>query len=173
MIIKCSDKNLASVCAFYDQVVLYLTQHVNYPKWMYKEYPSDQSVAQATAEGTQYLCERDGRVVGAFVLNHQPQGAYQKAQWSKFIADGDYLVIHSFATHPDLYRRGIAEEMLEFCIAEAKRLNVPAIRLDVVPTNYPARAFYEKHGFSFVGELDLDRGFEEIPTFCLYELNLR
>lgn len=172
MVTKCSQQNLASVCKFYDEVVLYLTQHVNYPKWMYKSYPSDNSVQQATAAGTQYLCERNGRVVGAFVLNRDPQGAYQKAKWSKYVADGDYLVLHSFATHPDCYRQGIAEEMLNFCFIEAKLNNVSAIRLDVVPTNYPARDFYEKHGFSFVAELDLDRGFEDIPTFCLYEFNL-
>ena len=172
MINKCSQQNLAHVCAFYDQVVLYLTEHVNYPKWMYKVYPSDESVTVAASEDTQYFCERDGRVVGAFVLNYDPQGNYQKATWGKLIADGEYLVIHSFATAPDLYRQGIAEEMLNFCIAEAKRRNVPAIRIDVVPTNYPARAFYEKHGFSYVDELDLDRGYEDIPTFCLYELNL-
>ena len=172
MVTKCSQQNLASVCKFYDEVVLYLTQHVNYPKWMYKSYPSDNSVQEATVAGTQYLCERDGRVVGAFVLNCEPQGAYQKAKWSKYVADGDYLVIHSFATHPDYYRQGVAEEMLNFCLMEAKRRNVPAIRLDVVPTNYPARGFYEKHGFSYSAELDLDRGFEDIPTFCLYEFNL-
>ena len=171
MIIQCSNNNLKEVCRLYDEVVLYLTQHVNYPKWMYKEYPSDASVTQATAEGTQYFCEREGRVVGAFVLNSDPQGAYQKAQWSKYLPDGDYLVIHSFATHPDLYRQGIAEEMLNFCVEEAKRRGVESIRLDVVPTNVPARAFYEKHGFSFVAEMDLDRGYEDIPTFCLYELN--
>lgn len=171
MITKCTQQNLARVCQFYDDVVLYLTQHINYPKWMYKEYPSDQSVALATASNTQYFCEREGRVVGAFVLNYDPQGNYQKGPWGKEIADGDYLVIHSFATHPDFYRQGIAEEMLNFCIAEAQRRNVPAIRLDVVPTNTPARAFYEKHGFTFIDELDLDRGYEEIPTFCLYELN--
>lgn len=172
MIIQCTHKNVASVCRFYDEVVRHLLQNVNYPKWKYKVYPSDDTVTQAAAENTQYLCERNGRTVGAFVLNCDPQGAYQKAQWSKFIADGDYLVIHSFATHPDCYRRGVAEEMLNFCIEEAKRRNVAAIRVDVVPTNYPAKAFYEKHGFTFVAETDLDRGFEDIPTFCLYELNL-
>lgn len=30
---------------------------------------------------------------------------------------------------------------------------------------------YEKHGFTFAGEKDLERGIADIPTFSLYELN--
>ncbi len=37
--------------------------------------------------------------------------------------------------------------------------------------NYPARQLYEKKGFTFAGDADLDRGIEEIPIFSLYELN--
>ena len=51
----------------------------------------------------------------------------------------------------------------------AKKSGAKGIRLDVVPTNYPARRFYEKHGFAFVEERDLGRSFDDIPTFCLYE----
>lgn len=172
MIAKCTSETLNEVCRFYDEVVLYLVRHVNYPRWKYKEYPSDHSVARATAEESQFFCRREGRLAGAFVLNRDPQGAYQKARWGKYIPDGAYLVIHSFATHPEFYRQGVAEEMLNFCLEEAKRCNAQAIRIDVVPTNFPARAFYEKHGFTFVAELDLDRGYDDIPAFCLYEMNL-
>ncbi len=171
-VVRCAEKDINAVGAFYDIAVKYLTEHVNYPKWRYKEYPSLHTVQSACQSGTQYMCIENGKVVGAFVLNCDPQGAYDRAVWGKDLCDGEYMVIHSFATHPSLSRKGIGEKMLNFCIKQAKKQNMQAIRLDVVPTNLPAKAFYEKYGFRFVGEIDLNRNFEDIPTFCLYELNL-
>jgi ribosomal protein S18 acetylase RimI-like enzyme len=62
--------------------------------------------------------------------------------------------------------------MVEKCIEMSKALGVKAIRLDAVPGNLPAIKLYEKHGFTFAGEKDLERNIEGIPTFKLYEYNL-
>ena len=61
--------------------------------------------------------------------------------------------------------------MVQFCIDKARNGGYKAVRLDIVPENIPARKLYEKSGFKFAGEKDLDRGFEDIPTFQLFELN--
>lgn len=167
----CTPQCVEQVGNFYDQTVLYLTQTTNWPKWRYKFYPTTSSVEQNTKEGSQYVCWQGDKVVGAFVLNNDPQGDYSVGDWSKQLDDSQFLVIHSFATHPSMYKQGIATKMLNFCLELAQKQGKQAIRLDVVPTNLPARAFYEKHGFVFVGEKDLKRDFDDIPTFCLYEYN--
>ena len=61
--------------------------------------------------------------------------------------------------------------MVEFCIEKAKNEGYKAVRLDIVPENIPAKRLYEKAGFKYAGEKDLNRGFEDIPTFQLFELN--
>lgn len=33
---KCRKEDVAHIGAFYDRVVLWLDNHINYPKWMYK-----------------------------------------------------------------------------------------------------------------------------------------
>ncbi|MBR2955616.1 MAG: hypothetical protein IKC54_00275 [Clostridia bacterium] len=45
------------------------------------------------------------------------------------------------------------------------------VRVDVVPGNFPARNLYEKMGFTYAGEKDLNRGYDHIPTFQLLEYN--
>ncbi len=171
-VIQCSPTMAKEVGKFYDEVTLYLTNHTNFPKWRYRSYPSEQSALQASQSGTQFACVENGRIIGAFVLNTDPQGNYDAVKWGKEVEQGNYLVIHSFATHPTLYRKGVGSVMLDFCLQQAQQRKMQAVRLDVVPTNYPARNFYLKHGFTFVGEADLNRNFDDIPTFCLYELNL-
>ena len=37
----CEEKDIEEVGKFYDKVVLYLCETINYPKWRYKSYPSE------------------------------------------------------------------------------------------------------------------------------------
>lgn len=169
---KCTLSDLDEVGKLYDEVVLYLTKNINYPKWTYKDYPSRISAEEAIKNNNQYMCtDDDGKVVGAFVFDADPRGNYDCGDWSRQLNQGEYLIIHAFAVHPKLQGRGIGPIMVQYCIDKAKKEGFKGIRLDAVPDNLPARKLYEKMGFSFAGEKDLDRNVAEIPTFVLYELN--
>lgn len=172
-IIKCTRQNIADTAAFYDRVTQYLENHINYPKWTHGKYPSAESTENAICDNAQYICVDNSRIVGAFILNDNPMGNYDGGDWSKPLKRGDYLVIHTLASDPDAYKRGIGKFMVRFCINTAKEQNYKALRLDVVPSNLPARKLYEGMGFRFAGEKDLERGLDDIPRFALYELNLR
>ena len=82
------------------------------------------------------------------------------------------MVIHALAVATELQGRGIGKQIVGFCIDYARAHGYKAIRLDVVPTNYPAKKLYEQCGFAYLGDVDLERGFEDIPLFSMYELNL-
>lgn len=168
---KCTEEDITRVGEFYDEVVKYLCENINYPKWTYKEYPSEGFARSATAAGSQFLCVDNGIVVGAFVLNDDPQGEYENAVWSRELGRGEYMVCHALASSPALKGKGIGRQMVEFCIEYAKIHSYQAVRLDVVPENIPARKLYEKCGFQYVGDVDLERNIEEIPVFSMYELN--
>lgn len=170
-IIKCTMENLESVAEFYGKVTEYLDRTVNYPKWTHGEYPGRESTKKAIEDGFQYACFDGGAVVGAFILNDNPQGDYSAGEWKTDLKEGEYLVIHTLASDPEIYNRGLGRKMVDYCIETAKKGGYKAIRLDVVPTNTPARGLYEKMGFYFIGEKDLKRGIEEIPIFALYGLD--
>ena len=166
---KCQKEDILKVSLFYDKVILYLDNHVNYPKWKYKIYPSILSVTKMTVEGYQYVCLDDNQnIIGSFVLNYDPEGSYFKVKWSKIIKK--YMVIHAFAIDPSMHGKGIGTKALEFCLEHAKKEGCEGIRLDVVPTNYPAKSFYEKNGFKYVSDVNLDRNIEDILLFSVFEL---
>ncbi|MCH5152272.1 MAG: GNAT family N-acetyltransferase [Clostridiales bacterium] len=169
---KCASEDVVCVGAFYDGVVKYLVEHVNFPRWMYKRYPSEPFVREMTVVGCQYVCRIDGQIVAAFALNDDPQHEYKKVSFSKSLLQGEYLVIHALAVATELQGRGIGKQIVRFCIDYACAHGYKAIRLDVVPTNYPAKKLYEQCGFAYLGDVDLERGFEDIPLFSMYELNL-
>ena len=171
-IVKCNMSDLEKVAQFYDEIVLYLTQNINYPKWIYKDYPSYESAKTAIESGDQYMCTDDeGSIIGAFVFDTDPHGNYDCGDWSIELKTGEYKIIHAFAVRSDLQGKGAGKIMVQYCLDSARNEGFKAVRLDAVPENVPARKLYEKMNFSFAGEKDLERNMPEIPTFVLYEFN--
>ena len=168
---KCKEPDIIPTGAFYDEVVAWLDGHINYPKWLYKVYPSVESVKVMTDNRCQYICIKDGEIQAAFVLNADPQGKYENASWMKDLPKGSYMVLHTLAVSPKVQGKGLASKVIQFCIAEAKMQGYQALRLDIVPENLPARRLYEKNGFTCAGDADLERGIEGIPVFTLFENN--
>ena len=166
---KCEKADLVKIGEVYDKVVEYLDAHKNYPKWTYKEYPSYGYAVQMYERGEQYKIEKDGVIIGAFVLNTDPAGNYAKVKWGIDIPEGEYFILHALAIDYDYARQGIGKKVIEFCKNEARSRGIKAVRVDIVPDNAPAQNLYESCGFVNRGIYDLDRGFEFIPLFTLFE----
>ena len=124
-----------------------------------------------TQAGCQFVCIDHDMIIGAFVLNEDPQGKYENTAWRKSLTQGEYMVCHTLAAAPSMQGKGIGKQLVEFCVDYAKSRGYQAIRLDAVPDNIPARKLYEKCGFQYAGDVDLERNIEEIPLFSMYELN--
>lgn len=153
---KCGEEDIVRVGQFYDDIVLWLDDHINYPLWRYNIYPSESNVRAMTGAGEQYVCTDGGTILAAFALSTGP---------------GLHMVLKALAIAPQKQRQGIGSEIIRFCIDEAKAENYKAILAEVVPTNRPARRLFEKNGFVYTGEADSGLDFEDIPVFSLYELN--
>lgn len=164
--------HLDTLAELYDKVTAYLAENINYPKWTPGVYPGRESIQTAIQNGVQYAYFEGDKAIGAFILNEDPQGNYEVGEWKIDAQDGEYLVIHTLASDPECYGKGIGKYMVDYAIGEAKKRKKKAVRLDVVPDNIPARKLYERKGFVFAGEKDLERGIEEIPVFALYELSV-
>lgn len=111
IIMLCCEQDITAVGAFYDNVVKHLCEHINYPKWEYKIYPCEESVRTKAKDGCQFMCVENDRIIGAFVLNDDPDGAYENALWSKQLEPGKYMVCHTLATEPTLQGTGIGKKI--------------------------------------------------------------
>ena len=168
---KCRQEEIVAAGEFYDGIVEYLDSHVNYPLWIYKVYPSLDFAREMTKEGSLYICISDERIVAAFSLDNNPDGNYSKCKWKRDLSEDSYMVLHALAIDPEIQRQGLASSIIDFCIEKADSEGYDSIRLDVVPENYPAKRLFEKNGFVYVGDEDLEREITDVPAFSLYELN--
>lgn len=169
---KCTVNEAAVVGEFYENTVKFMDDNgVNYPKWLYKIFPSTKYAIDAARAGNQFICTDGENILAAFVLCEDPEGDYSKGAWSQNLEIGEFLVLHAFAVAPNYWRRGLGKKIIEFCTNYAAEKNYRALRLDIVPENFPAKKLYEACGFKFVGAANLGREFSGIPKFCMYERN--
>lgn len=169
---KCVKEDIVPLGRYYDEEVKWLDAHdCNYPLWTYKGYPTENTVRWTIGEGTQFVCTEGDEILGSFMLNIDPLGAYEKAPWSVDLQQGEYMILHMLSVSHHHTGKGIAKAMTAFAKTYAKEHGYRAVRLDVVPTNTPAKKLYEGCGFHYVGDFDLEKGVEKIPLFSLFECN--
>ena len=133
--------------------------------WRRDIYPSKKEIVKDIRHHELYVLEKDNKIVGAMVLNHEYDECYNKLSWQIFADDDEVLILHRLCIHPQY--RGCGKFLIKQAIEIAKFLNQKAIRLDVLCTNKPAIYLYEKCGFLLQGYQTMDYG--EPVVAGLYE----
>jgi L-amino acid N-acyltransferase YncA len=89
-----------------------------------------------------YVAERDGRVVGTYILKTNQPGL------------GSHVANAAFMVALDTQGSGVGRRMAEHCLEEARRFGFRAMQFNfVVSTNTPAIHLWEQLGFKVVGTL--------------------
>lgn len=156
----------------YNNLNDYLEANINYPGWIKHVYPVKETAVTGIEENNLFVLEDKGTIIGSVILNHKPENAYNQVKWK---IDADYkniIVVHTLVTNPDFMNKGVASELMNFAKEYAINLNMKSIRLDVSINNTAAIALYEKHGYEYIGTVDLGLEYEHLKWFRLYELTL-
>lgn len=92
----------------------------------------------ASPDQTLYVAEFDGKVAGTF----------QTMITTSLTGRGSSsMIIEAVQTRGDLRGQGIGARMINFCIEEAKRLDVRLVQLTSNAARKDAHRFYERLGF--------------------------
>ena len=94
------------------------------------------------AETHIYVAEKDGRVVGTYILKPNQLGP------------GSHVANAAFMVASRTQGSGVGRRMAEHCLDEARRMGFRAVQFNfVVSTNAPAIHLWEQLGFKIVGIL--------------------
>ena len=184
---KCCESEIARTGAFYDGVVKWLDEHVNYPEWIYRIYPSEEFARERTEAGEMYVCVEDGRaagttprgaekptserIIGAFALGTDPMENEKYVKWQQDLPVGTFLIVHALAIDPAYHGQGIGTEVIRFAVRKAKKEDYRALRVEIVTINDPAKRLFEKQGFIYAGDIEEEVGPGIVKKFSCYELN--
>ena len=127
------------------------------PLWSQNELTPD-ALRKAYPDSEMYLGFYEGEAVAGMILL-----ANDPLFWPD-VQPGESLFVHKLAVVPKAQGQGIAAQMLAFALDRAYKQGKRYLRLDTAAERPKVRAFYERNGFSFVGERKV-----EPFTVALYE----
>ena len=69
--------------------------------WRKDVYPTKEIVLLDIEQQTLYVLEKNEKIIGAIVLNHEYEECYQNIYWQIYAEDEEVTIIHRFCIHPD------------------------------------------------------------------------
>ncbi|HEY5992011.1 MAG TPA: N-acetyltransferase [Candidatus Udaeobacter sp.] len=94
------------------------------------------------ADTNTYIAEKDGRIVGTYILRPNQLGP------------GSHVANAAFMVASDAQGSGVGRGMAEHCLTQARRTGFRAMQFNfVISTNTPAIHLWEQLGFKIVGTL--------------------
>lgn len=166
---KGTAKDIDELELLYDGLNDYLEATVNYPGWIKGIYPVRDNAVKGVEEDNLFVLRTGGKIAGSIILSHEPEKAYDQVQWGIDTEYTDILVIHTLVVHPSYMKQGVGSALLRFAEQYGIQQEMKAIRLDVSIHNAPAIAAYERHGYRYVGSVDLGLNYPHLVWFRLYE----
>lgn len=166
---KGTAKDIDELELLYDGLNDYLEATVNYPGWIKGIYPVRDNAVKGVEEDNLFVLRTGGKIAGSIILSHEPEKAYDQVQWGIDAEYTDILVIHTLVVHPSYMKQGVGSALLRFAEQYGIQQGMKAIRLDVSIHNAPAIAAYERHGYRYVGSVDLGLNCPHLVWFRLYE----
>ena len=116
-------------------------------------YPNRAFFEQALADGRLFVLTEAEEVKGVVVLDEKEADEWKSVVWQE--VEGPSLVVHSLAISPSAQGKGYGSALLGFCEDFARSKGYASLRLDAFSENEAALRFYDRHGYTFQGAIDL------------------
>lgn len=122
-----------------------------------EDYPGQEDIRHDIDCGNAYVLTVDEEIAvyGAVILNGEPYYEFIDGKW---LTNGEYYVVHRFATLPKLQREGFARIFLEKVNSLCQIEDVPSIKVDTNYDNLPMINLLSSMGYCICGRINYDRG---------------
>ena len=140
--------DLDEIVKLYDHARAFMRACGNLTQWP-DDYPALEDAQADLEKGTLYVAEREGEIVGTFVMMAGPDATYGYIENGSWRSDTPYGVIHRVASRGG----GILAAALAFAGEQFDH-----IRMDTHADNAPMRHLLVKQGFSHRGTIYVENG---------------
>jgi len=121
----------------------------------------DHRIEAKILSGDTYLFYKGETLAGTITLQTLPE-EWDLNLWTGVKEDLEAAIyVHRIATHREFAGQGLGQRMLDWAIPFGKKAGKTWIRLDCVGDNLALNAFYQRCGFTYLGESE--------SGFSLYE----
>lgn len=148
------EEDIAGIVKIYEDFLDYEAEHGTKTNWVKGLYPTEKNARAGLENGTLYVGELDGKLVGSYVLNHVQPVEYGKLTW-EYPGEGDeIIVIHTLCLDVNCQGKDLGRQFVAYALEHGRKLGCTAMRLDTADINEPAAKLYTKLGFRYVGKTE-------------------
>ena len=156
MIIRyAEEKNFIELRQFYDGMCKVLSGKDFLPEGDKGGFPPDEMIKDAIKERNQFIGIEDGRIVAAYIMNHDRDEAYHAVKWLIDANDNETVVLHALRVLPEYGGRGYSKQLVQHAIDTARERNLKSIRLDCIEGNDIPQKMYMSFGFKYVDKVEI------------------
>ena len=172
-ITEAKKEHLAEIMDFYRAMCEVLDGKCFLPDGNKGGFPSQAMVEDAIACKEQFIGIEDGKIVAAYIMNHDCDEAYRLVRWHIEAEEREASVLHALRVLPEYGGRGYSRRLVEHAIQTARERKQKAIRLDCIVGNDVPVKVYRSFGFEYVDTVSITYEDIGVPMpFRLYELVL-
>lgn len=147
MIRKAVQSDIDSIEKSYQMHFNHEKEHGAYTLFQEGVYPTRKVAEAAINDGSLYVYDEKGEVLGSIIFDGKQPEEYEKIDWPSKMSNECAGVIHLLMVRPDAAGRGVGSALVAYVTDMAKRQNRAAVRLDTGAQNTPASSLYKKLGF--------------------------
>lgn len=136
-------EDISTIMGIYERARLRMVEEGNPTQWR-KNHPPLSLIEGDIANGNNYVCVEDDKIVGVFfyAVGHDP--TYDVIEEGQWLSDHPYGVIHRIAI--DVPYKGYAKKAIDWCFAHH-----PNLRIDTHEDNKVMQRALQKNGFVYCG----------------------
>lgn len=131
-------------------------------------YPSREAFLNDVELNQLWVIKEGKKIIGSIVITEVEDEEYNDIKW--LTSNGNTVYIHRLAIHPSYQGQGLAQQLMSFAESYARENKYDSVRLDTFSQNKRNNTFYQKRGYTQLGDIYFPKQ-SEYPFHC-YELVL-
>lgn len=164
MIRKANLNDVDGIMDIVNQIVVEMKESNN-TQWD-ENYPKAENFKQDIEEGSLYVDEFEGDLIGFVCINDLQPDEYKEMNW---ISDEDVLVIHRMGINPKYRRQGKAKNLIRYAENLAMDNGIMYLKTDTNSMNIKMYNLFKKCGFRFAGQMEF---MGKTDVFYCYDIKL-
>ena len=116
-------------------------------------YPNLEIINEDLTNGTYYVSEMDGTIIGGINIDQNQDETYLTLKWKD--ESNAFLVVHRLGVKKEFWNKKIGKDLMLFTESLVIKRELKSIRLDTYSGNLKAMQFYIRLGYKELGTINL------------------
>lgn len=159
MIRRGQKKDIATILEMVSDTIEIMKEEHN-DQWD-EVYPTEVVFEKDVQNGSLYVLEEEGRVVGSITVDQNEPVEYERILWEK---KGPAYTFHRLVVNPHERGKGVAQKLIAYAEEVAIHNQVPYMKIDTYSLNKKAQNLFGKSGYKKAGEMEFQG--KTHPFYC-------